>query len=259
MSNKKTNKNTDKNSNKDKNSIVRIIIIAVAVVLIAVIAIVTITKDNPKKYVDEDGVEHLLYIDEEGNTVLTDSGNIVVYATNTDGDIVEDENGEPMTASIAFPKIVIKGNTLETPDYKLSLSEEWILNENGVFTRKENENIKIKVLKMYELDTKSLSECFQDELKKSQAVVEMGEETYPFSEINTNEYVVTMKNLKAYGIECKLSKEENGTVDYYSNTMYLSLNDYVYQICIVYENGSYDGSIDFENIVDSNFTIKNIK
>ena len=102
MSKKKTEKNID------KKNIIRIVAVALVIVLIAVITIIQVTKDNPRKYVDDEGFEHLLYVDEEGNTVLDDEGRIVVYATDTYGDIVEDEDGEPQTNSIEFPELMVE-------------------------------------------------------------------------------------------------------------------------------------------------------
>ena len=104
-------------------------IIAIALVLVLMVtAFVGCTKG--KKFVDADGYEHLLCLDEEGNTVLNDEGKLVVYITEPDGKIREDDDGEPMTGYVAFPEQVIKGNTLETPDYKITLSDEWELQEN---------------------------------------------------------------------------------------------------------------------------------
>lgn len=239
----------------DKKNIIRIVAIVVVLAVLATVVVVSIKNDRDI-YVDKDGVEHLLVTDAEGNTVLNNDGDMVVYATDLNGDVIENENGEFETAAIAFPDVVINDNTLETPYYKFSLSDAWELKEDGEFVLKANENVAISVIRMYEQGEKSLETCFNDEIERANVVIDLVKDQYPSAEVITGDSVLTMKNIQCKTMECKMVNEENGTVDYYSYSIYYLANGYLYQINIVFEDGSYDEAIKLNDLVNAGFAVK---
>lgn len=231
-------------------------IIAVALVLVLMVtAFVGCTKG--KKYVDEDGNEHLLVLDKEGSTVLNDNGKIVVYATEADGDIKKDDNGEPMTALLDFPEMVVEKNTLETPYYRLTLPETWKLKEDGEFVYKENENISISILKMDEVSVDDdLTSLYNRELENSNKFADALKKEYPKAEVISGEETkITMKNIKTKNIEFKII-DDSGSVMYYANTYYFIYNNTLFQICLVCDKNSYNDTLNLENIADRCLVMK---
>lgn len=230
-------------------------IIAVALVLVLIATAFAGCKKG-EKYVDADGYEHLLCLDEEGNTILNDEGKLVVYLTEPDGSIKEDEDGEPMTGLVAFPEQVVNGNTLETPDYKITLSDEWKLQENGKFVRKDNEKISIEIIKMGEPTKKKLQDLYNEEEKIAEGFIEIFKKEFPVIIKHTEAGAFSLKNIEYRMLEYKMSKEENGPVLYYSNAMYFVYNEQLYQASFVCEDGSYDEALNLYAIIDANLVMK---
>lgn len=230
-------------------------IIAISLVVVLMLTVfVGCTKGE--KYIDADGNEHLLVLDEEGNTMLNDNGYVIVYATEADGDIKKDKDGEPMTALIDFPETVIRGNTLETPDYKLTLPDTWELKENGDFVYKENNNISISILKMQELGVDDdLTSLYLEEVDKSKLFIDAIKTEYPDAEIITGEEtIITMKNIKTRNIECRIYDDKN--IMYYANTYYFVYGKNLYQINIVFEDMSYNETLDIKHIANQCLVMK---
>lgn len=251
MSKKKTEKNVD------KKNIIRIVAVALVIVLIAVITIIQVTKDNPRKFVDAEGHEHLLYIDEEGNTVLSDSGRIVVYATNAAGEILEDDDGEPMTNVIDFPEAVIEGNTLETPYYKMTMPDSWTLKENGIYEYNENKDVTFEIIALGEYNGDAEAYA-KEELARLQKIAKQFEKEYPASSITKTSGVITMKNIICRNIETIVGKTENDIMRY-GYDIYFIYNGDAYVAMFNCANNSYlqvKDVIDINELVNQNLAMK---
>lgn len=62
---------------------------------------------------------------EGGNIVRDDTGNVVVYVTDPNGNTVEGENGEPETQAQAVEHAIVTGTRIEMPDYALNIPDGW--------------------------------------------------------------------------------------------------------------------------------------
>ena len=235
-------------------------IIALALVLVLMVTCFVGCKKG-EVYVDEDGIEHRLYLDEEGSTVLDDKGNMVIYAIDDKGRIVKDENGEPVTAAVAFPEKVVKGNTFETPDYKMTMPEDWVLSNNGTYTKKDNENITLKITKLGEIEAKTIDEYLANSKEDNDEVEKVLKEKYPACEIKYGKTQITMKNLDCMTIDVKLAKEENGPIDWYTYSICFISNEKLFKVDLIFVDNSYDETIkeDVHNIIDANFVLKEYK
>ena len=131
-------------------------IIAVACVL--VILAVTLAACGSKYLVitDEHGYTHLAVTDAEGNTVLDENGDIQVYVTDESGDPVTLENGAYDVAAVTFPDAVADGDTLETPDYTLTMPDGWTASDSGRFYRDDTENVYLQITNFGELEDQTL-------------------------------------------------------------------------------------------------------
>lgn len=235
-------------------------IIAIALVLVLMVtAFVGCSKGE--FYVDEDGIEHRLYLDEEGSTVLDDRGNIVIHATDEKGKILRDENGEPITAAIAFPEKVVKGNTLETPDYKMKMPDGWVLSNSGTYTKKDNEKISFKITNLGKVEEKSIDKYLANSKKDNEDIEKVLIEEYPACEIKYGKTQITLKNLDCMTTDVKLAKEENGPIDWYTYSICFISNENLFKMDLIFVGNSYDKTIkeDVHNIIDANFILKEYK
>lgn len=235
-------------------------IIAIALVMIMMI-VVLVGCNKSEVYVDEDGNEHLLALDEEGNTMLNDNGRIVVYATEADGEIKEDKDGEPITAVIDFPTMVVGKNSVETPDYKLSLPDKWKSQDNGEFIYKENENVSIKV-EILELDEyETLDNYMNDAIEAEKVFVESIKQEYDVTVEDTiEEGNITLKGHFCYYTKTKITKDDR--IVYYVETINFENNGKVYKASYCCKDGSYEmvsDSINFFALIDTNLVTKENK
>lgn len=243
--------------NVDKKNVIRIVAVALVIVLIAVITIIQVTKDNPRKYVDEDGVEHLLYIDEEGNTVLSDNGQIVVYATDIYGDIIKGEDGEPQTNNIDFPDLIIEGNNLETPYYKMTMPESWTLKENGEYVYNENPDVTVQIVQLGEFNSDAEAYA-KEQVKSLEEIAKLFEKEYPASSIKKTAGVITMKNIICRNVETIVGKTEDDIMRY-SCEIFFVFNGNAYEVFFNCENYSYaqvKDAIDIYALVHQNLAMK---
>lgn len=67
---------------------------------------------------------------EGGNIVRDDTGNVVVYVTDPNGNTVEGENGEPETQAQAVEHAIVTGRRIEMPDYAIQIPDGWSNNDS---------------------------------------------------------------------------------------------------------------------------------
>ncbi len=238
---------------------IKYIAIAFIVVVLAVAIGVAISVNKKEVYVDEDGIKHWLVKDKEGNTVLNEDGDIVVYALDEKGKRQKDKNGEYITGTIDFPQKLVKGNTFETPEYVLTMPEDWNLKSNGIFTLKKNNNVQVKV-DIFELEeVTKIDSYIEDMLKNGDEFLNALKEKYPKLEQNVGECVITDKKLDCRTVEHKLAVEE-GVTEYYVYSIYFVYGEKVYEISLTCFGSTYEvfaKDIDLVGIADANFVVKN--
>ncbi len=238
----------------NKKNLIGMIALIVVFAIITTVVVVSIKKDR-EIYVDDAGIEHLLVLDEEGNTTLSKSGDIVVYATDTHGDIILDENGDPQYRYVKFPNLVIKDNTLETPTYKLTMPKDWVLEENGTFHLKDNEDVTLTITKMCEYNG-TVEEYIIENKELSDQVLKEIEKDYSKLETTESVCLLTMKSINCFVKDYKAMQGDQ--IEIYTKAIYFVENEEVYKISFICQNGSYDETIDILNILDNNFSTKTI-
>lgn len=236
-----------------------IAIVVAFVILITSVAVGIVVYVNRKDlYVDPDGVEHWLVKDDEGNTVLNGEGDLVVYATDEKGKRQKDENGEYVTAAVDFPEKVIDGNTLETPDYRLTMPKTWELNEDGIFELKKNNKITLQVNK-FELERVTpIDEYVKQSQEESNEFVDALKDVFPVFETKEESAVITMKKLDCRIYETKMGKDKDN-VEIYSLAVNFTRGLEAYQITLTCSDGSYkdlDKELNLVGILDANFVVK---
>lgn len=81
-------------------------------------------EEEPKVYVEGD--EYPFVTDENGDKVLAEDGEFLVYHTDEDGDIVKDAQGNDITQKQVFEP-VSENNRIEEYGYKVALPEGWVI------------------------------------------------------------------------------------------------------------------------------------
>lgn len=184
----------------------------IAILTIATIIFVCAFAACDKK--DSDSDDTLYVTDDNGDRVLADDGQFLVYETNADGEIVTDESGEEVTDVKMFEPTLEDG-VIEDYGFKLTIPKGWRVSkdEKNVFV-KNNKTVEIKLVKntyeRYYNFSKEICEAllkdgykgyFKDEIdyvkgaeKASQAMINEGEENFISTAIlnNGNLYVVTL-------------------------------------------------------------------
>lgn len=97
-------------------------------------------EDEPAKlYVEGD--EYPFVTDENGDKVLDENGEFIVYHTDENGKIMKDEQGNAVTQNQVFEP-VSENNRIEEYGFKVELPDGWVItNANGRFENKETGDI----------------------------------------------------------------------------------------------------------------------
>ena len=83
-------------------------------------------KGKPVDSVTDFAGEAIALVTKDGGGVIRDdSGNVVVYVTDADGNSVEGENGEPETKAQAVEHAIVIGTRIEMPDFAINVPEGW--------------------------------------------------------------------------------------------------------------------------------------
>ncbi len=237
-----------------------IAIISLVVVLVAVILTVVIVDNKKEIYVDKDGVEHWVYVDDYGHTALNEYGEVLVYMTDANGRRQKDENGEYLMGGVEFPSQIIDGNTFETPDYRITMPKEWELQEDGVFRHKKNEDIQLRISKTGIREAEYIDDYMEEYGELYKDVIEIVEKmSLRDDTITYGGCTITKKNIDCRTVEYKIAQEDKEKIDTYIMEIYYVQEGKVFKIEFRCENGSYDTIITTEQILDllnSNFATK---
>lgn len=129
--------------------------IAAAAATIVVFALVFAACGGDPIYTDPAGNTMVAVTDESGNTVLNQGGDIVVYQTDTKGNIATDNSGVPMTLASRFPERLVEGKLVQTPTYTLTMPSGWsvVKDKYNVYKKKsEDALITVEIIDGYTLD-----------------------------------------------------------------------------------------------------------
>lgn len=230
-------------------------IIAVACVL--VILAVTLAACGSKYLVveNDDGMEYAAVTDEEGKTVVNEQGDIVVYVTDVDGDLVTDTNGEPQTNSITIPSVIADGDTVETADYTLTMPDGWTANSNGRFTRDDNENVYLQITNFGELEDQTLDTYVASMQENINALLAQTQQEYPSASVEYSNHTLSQANrMDSRVVEFRVP-DADGSMAYYAMNVYFVYQGELFKvdyICV----GSYDESFDVLGVLDYSLVMK---
>lgn len=232
-------------------------IIAVVSVVILLASVLAACGKKPTVTLKE-GQEYELVTDKEGNTIVNDNGELLVYAVDGNGKYVKDENGKRQQNAVTFPDVVVKKNVLETPDFVMTFPEEWKISKTGRATKTEYEKMSFKIEKLelkdddtfesYTANVKEQTEYMASEIKKK----------CPDTTLTAENATLTIKQLDCRIIELK-SVKEDGTVVLYNCEIYYMFKGDLYKIHYSCKEGGYDETIDVASLVNNGLIMKDKK
>lgn len=126
-------------------------IIAVSLVIIMItVFFAACGKDKGYKLdVDNDGFTHAYATDAEGNTVLNDNGDIIVYQTEKNGEIARDAEGNKIENILEMPPVVLLKHGCETKDFILNFDDSWTRGEDNKYIKNGDKAIYIEIKEKY--------------------------------------------------------------------------------------------------------------
>ena len=232
-------------------------IIAVICVLLL---LVTLFAACGKKVIIEgkNGQEYIAVTDDEGNTVLNNAGDIIVYVTDENGKYVKDENGERQTNAVTFPDQVRGEHAIATPQYRLTMPDDWKMNGDGKFLRNNNENITFEIGGMVVLnETRTMSAYLQTQIDGMEYLKNNSEEfknlTY---EIKNAE--LTASQLPCTIIEMK-NTDDSGNLTMEQTLYYIQWGENMVQASYLCMDASSIGGFDSYTYLNENLEVKSLK
>lgn len=126
-------------------------------------------EDADKTYLE--GNEYRFVTDENGERVLDENGEFVVYYTDENGKIVEDENGEKITVIQDFQPVSEK-NQVEDYGYKITLPDGWVsdIMKGSFVNGKTNDKFRIDVIEKtsYQENYQTAKMIYEEALKSDE-------------------------------------------------------------------------------------------
>ena len=121
-------------------------IIAAAALVLALTLLFVACGKGPT-IVTKEGNEYPLMTDAEGNTVVNENGDLVIYVTDENGEYVTDANSEPQTNAVTFPDQIVDGKTIETSLYTWTLPDGWNFDDDGKAVKDgTDEKVYVKIM-----------------------------------------------------------------------------------------------------------------
>lgn len=207
----------------------------------------------------KNGMEYVVVTDEEGSSVLNADGDIAIYVTDDRGRYVKDGNGERQTNYIEFPDKIINGSTYESADFIFTVSEDagWTLEQNGKFTKGDDENTYITVKDLGEAgEEEALSTLIERIKSENEGYLEEIKKQYPDAVMNVTDVEITDKKVPATVMEF-IIKDANGTFFHHAYDTYYICNGHYYVVEYVCANPANDvPAADVLAMVNAGLTVK---
>lgn len=232
-------------------------IIAVICVLLL---LVTLFAACGKKVIIEgkNGQEYIAVTDDEGNTVLNDAGEIVVYVTDENGKYVEDANGERQTNAVTFPNQVTGEHSIATPQYRLTMPEDWTLGEDGIFLRNNNENVNFEIGEVITLTETRTVMSYIDAQTQSMDYLKENDAQYKNLAYEITTGALENQNLPYTLITMELT-DDSGVKIAEQSIYYIQWGEYLVQAIYACADAEEVGKFDPLACLNENLEVKSLK
>ncbi|MGN0570874.1 MAG: hypothetical protein ACI4K9_01685 [Candidatus Fimenecus sp.] len=202
------------------------------------------------------GNEYVLATDEEGNTMLSDDGELVIYPTDSNGKPYKGENGEYETNFVDFPDKIVNGNIYETPQFKITMPEEWTEGEEG-YIKSGNESVIFEVCPTATLNEKYTVEKY---IATQIEGLEMFIEAQPEYKDKLKYSVEQLENITENELPCfvVIMQEYDDTQKVVSEQYlyYIVDGDTLLEFSYICRDASLVGTFDAYQFIDENLILK---
>ena len=146
--------------------------------------------------------KYQLVTDENGDKILSDSGELLVYVTDENGKTVTNENGEPETAEQGFIGQLKDGNVVEDFGYIVTMPDGWKFTESGDAATKYKNTASQAELEISVLDGKTYDEYYEYSLKAKELLEQEG------ASVSFEEYDVPNADAKGTLMTMRITGED---------------------------------------------------
>ncbi len=194
------------------------IIAILSVATILFVCVFASCEKNGGLYPDSDDIGAVT--DENGEFVLAEDGQFLVYVTDKHGEKVTDENGEFETEVRQFIPTIKKG-VIEDFGFKLKIPDGWKVSDEGnIFERRSGETVEVRLVKelydeYYERSDKFFGGIFAEgikgSIKEDADIIEGAEEAFKvvyYTEELTYVSVTFTNNGNLYNVVYKASNDK---------------------------------------------------
>jgi len=230
-----------------------------AVVLAAVLVTLVFAACGKKpKQVDIYGYDKPVAYDENGYAVYNSQGLLRIYRTDSDGNIIKDENGEPKYDYYSVGEGFVHDGIIDTAAYAFKMPSGWEVNDNSEFVKRGTDG-KCVASVMFVSDT-SDEMSFTDYVDKNkldnqETVAKFVEQGYDAT-METELFELGRTQSPAYAATYMI-KDSEGKLIHYAVTIYYLYQAKIYQINYLCGDGvGYDESFDFISYVKESFVTK---
>lgn len=229
-------------------------------VICVVLMLATVLAACGKKVIikGKNGQEYVAATDADGSTILNDEGNIIIYVTDENGRYVKDANGERQTNAITFPDKILGERTIATPQYRLTMPEDWALNAEDIFIRNNNENITFEIGEVIPLSESRTLQAYLDSQISSMDYLKANLDEYKNMSYALDTTEITESKLPCTVIEMQLT-DDNGTKTAEQMLYYIVWGDYLVQASYCCRDTGALGSFDAFAYLNENLEIKSLK
>lgn len=230
----------------------------IAILLVFTLVITCFVACQKKKYetTNVNGMDLLLYTDENGNTVINEDNQIIAVVTDSDGEIITYESGEEQTHYVQISGSFVNNGYIQEKNYKLAIPEGWEGTTNSKIIKKDTDGkcyIKFGMIKQADENEGLHTYLETIDTQNSQLIEGLKEKGYTLTVEKENAAISTYTS---YHYTYKIVDGE-GKVVHYAENIYFIVAKTIYSINYACEDGvGYDESFNFESYVKNGFTFK---
>ncbi len=123
----------------------KIIALSLALMLIVTCFAGCEKKEKPEDVTLINGEEYAFVKDANGNIKEDENGNPMVYVLDEKGYFKKNNDGSYQEAPLALPDYIVDGSKMETEDYILTMSADWEATESGKFLLKNSDTTYVAI------------------------------------------------------------------------------------------------------------------
>lgn len=232
----------------------------IAILLVFTLVITCFVACQKQKYetTNINGMDLLLYTDENGNTVINDDNQLVAVVTDREGEIITYENGEEQTYNIQITGSWVGEDVIRNKDYELAIPEGWRGTEDDkIIKRDTDDNCYISFIENKTLGENENFAAYLEaiDIQNAQLIDAFKAEGYTLT-VDRKTTTIGTSGTKYEWYAYKIV-DGDGAVVHYAENYYFIASKTIYSVNYVCEEGvGYDETFNFGEYLKTGFTFK---